>query len=46
VNLQLWQDINLVMVTEYTWLESGITNSPMIDKDGYLSGFIGLSYRF
>ncbi|MCE9776424.1 MipA/OmpV family protein [Shewanella algae] len=46
VNLPLWQDINLVMVTEYTWLDSGITNSPMIDKDGYLSGFIGLSYRF
>ncbi|QYJ89269.1 MipA/OmpV family protein [Shewanella halotolerans] len=46
VNVPLWQDINFVAIITYTWLGDEITKNLMIEKDGYLSGFIGVSYAF
>ncbi len=46
VNLPLWRDINFVSIVTYTWLGNGISDKLMIEKDSYLSGFIGVSYAF
>lgn len=46
LNIPLWENLNIVGILEYTWLGKGITDSIMIEKDGYLSGFIGISYGF
>ena len=31
---------------KYTWLDSHLANSQMIDKKGYFSGFSGITYHF
>lgn len=46
VNVPLGENVNFVGILEYTWLGQAITDSIMIDKDSYVSGFIGISYGF
>ncbi len=46
INLPIWQSFNFVTMATYTWLGKGITNNPMVNKDSYLSGFIGVNYDF
>ncbi len=46
LNLPLWQDVNFVAIITYTWLGDEITKNLMVEKDGYLSGFVGVSYAF
>ncbi|MCE9677759.1 MipA/OmpV family protein [Shewanella sp. AS1] len=46
VNFPLWQDFNFVTIITYTWLGNEITENQMVEKDSYLSGFVGVSYAF
>lgn len=46
INVPLGGNVNFVGIFEYTWLGQSITDSIMIDKDGYISGFVGISYGF
>lgn len=46
INIPLGENVNFVGILEYTWLGQDITDSIMIDKDGYASGFVGISYGF
>ncbi|MDH1471572.1 MipA/OmpV family protein [Shewanella bicestrii] len=46
VNVPIFDNVNFVGILEYTWLGQEITDSVLIDKSGYLSGFVGFSYDF
>ncbi|MCG9697647.1 MipA/OmpV family protein [Shewanella sp. Isolate11] len=46
LNLPLGHNFNFVTLVTYTWLGNGITRNAMVEKDSYLSGFIGVSYAF
>ncbi|MDX1279692.1 MipA/OmpV family protein [Shewanella colwelliana] len=46
INIPLWQDINFVGIVTYTWLGDEISDNLMVEKDDYLSGFVGVSYAF
>ncbi|ABI37901.1 MltA-interacting MipA family protein [Shewanella sp. MR-4] len=46
VNVPIFDNVNFVGILEYTWLGQEITDSVLIDKDGYVSGFVGISYDF
>ncbi|QYJ78194.1 MipA/OmpV family protein [Shewanella acanthi] len=46
INVPLMEQVNFVGILEYTWLGQGITDSVLIDKDSYASGFVGISYAF
>lgn len=45
-NVPITAQINFVAGIEQNWLGNGITNSFMIDKNQYFSGFVGISYNF
>ncbi|MFB2649201.1 MipA/OmpV family protein [Shewanella mangrovisoli] len=46
VNVPIFDSVNFVAILEYTWLGQEITDSVLIDKAGYVSGFVGISYDF
>ncbi len=46
VNVPIFDSVNFVAILEYTWLGQEITDSVLIDKAGYISGFVGISYDF
>ena len=46
INVPISENFNFVGILEYTWLGQEITDSVLIDKDSYLSGFVGISYDF
>lgn len=45
-NKRLAEHWTLISLVEYDHLGSGIADSPLIEKNHYLSGFIGVSYAF
>lgn len=46
LNFPISANINFVGTLEYTWLGRDITDSVLVDKASYVSGFVGISYAF
>ncbi|BDF93304.1 MipA/OmpV family protein [Pseudoalteromonas sp. KAN5] len=40
------EQLSFDMKLKYTWLDSELANNPIINENGYFSGFIGVTYHF
>ncbi|MGS0497747.1 MipA/OmpV family protein [Pseudoalteromonas sp. S1727] len=40
------EQLSFDMKLKYTWLDSELANNPIINENGYFSGFMGVTYHF